>query len=142
MNYTNYPKFNLENCRFGKLLAKTSEKINTKWYWKCLCDCGKEIYVKTADLKRGHHKSCGCLLIEKRNRFYENIPLRYIESVKKAAKSRNLEYNVTNKYLWDLYLSQDKKCALSHLEIVFDKNYQKNNASLDRINSSIGYIER
>lgn len=142
MHYTEAPKFDLTNCRFGRLLAQSSIKINTKWHWKCLCDCGKEVYIRTADLKRGHCKSCGCLLIDKRNRFYEEIPLRFIESVKKAAKSRNLEYNITDEYIWNLYLSQNKKCALSNLDIVFNKEYQKHTASLDRIDSSKGYIER
>lgn len=29
--------------------------------WKCLCECGKEVIVETADLKSGNTKSCGCL---------------------------------------------------------------------------------
>ena len=28
--------------------------------WKCRCDCGNEIIVAGADLRRGHTKSCGC----------------------------------------------------------------------------------
>lgn len=28
--------------------------------WRCICECGKEVVVATADLKRGHTKSCGC----------------------------------------------------------------------------------
>lgn len=29
--------------------------------WKCLCDCGKESIVSTANLTTGKTKSCGCL---------------------------------------------------------------------------------
>jgi len=32
--------------------------------WLCDCDCGKTTIVRTADLKNGHTKSCGCLFIE------------------------------------------------------------------------------
>jgi hypothetical protein len=49
--------------KFGKLtvvyfndLNKRKEKL-----WLCLCDCGKEIIVKTRNLKIGATKSCGCL---------------------------------------------------------------------------------
>jgi hypothetical protein len=29
--------------------------------WKCQCSCGNITYVKTASLKSGKTKSCGCL---------------------------------------------------------------------------------
>lgn len=29
-------------------------------YWRCVCDCGNEILVKTSDLNQGSIKSCGC----------------------------------------------------------------------------------
>lgn len=32
--------------------------------WLCKCECGRETVVRTADLRNGHTKSCGCLFIE------------------------------------------------------------------------------
>lgn len=32
-----------------------------KSYWKCRCECGKEIVVRSDCLKSNHTKSCGCL---------------------------------------------------------------------------------
>lgn len=33
-------------------------------FWRCECDCGNEVFVKTSDLSTGAKKSCGCLQIE------------------------------------------------------------------------------
>ena len=53
----------ISNQRFGKLIAlEPTEQRSTiqSVIWKCLCDCGKEVYVSGSDLRRGHTKSCGC----------------------------------------------------------------------------------
>jgi 5-methylcytosine-specific restriction endonuclease McrA len=46
--------------KFGNLTA-VSSYYDSRTYWKCLCDCGKETTVDAAKLKSGHTKSCGCL---------------------------------------------------------------------------------
>ena len=33
---------------------------NIRRYWRCQCDCGKEVYIAASSLKRGTTKSCGC----------------------------------------------------------------------------------
>lgn len=57
----------------GKFIDLTGKKINrltvieksykkgNEWYWKCLCDCGKECVVSGASIRHGRTKSCGCL---------------------------------------------------------------------------------
>lgn len=35
--------------------------INGQLFWKCQCDCGKIISVRSADIRSGHTKSCGCV---------------------------------------------------------------------------------
>ena len=54
---------NLENQTFGRLvvvsfngLTKRNEAI-----WRCRCSCGNYKDVRTALLKKGKTKSCGCL---------------------------------------------------------------------------------
>lgn len=32
--------------------------------WKCICDCGNEVFVAASHLKSGHTKSCGCYALE------------------------------------------------------------------------------
>jgi hypothetical protein len=60
-------------------------------------------------------------------------------------KYRNREYNVSGEYLWKLFLEQDRKCALSGIHLIFakfatPKGMLEQTASLDRIDSSKGYI--
>lgn len=49
--------------------------------------------------------------------------------------------NIDEKYVYDLFLAQNKKCALSGWEIDFNKKSNKNTASIDRIDSTQGYIK-
>lgn len=54
------------------------------------------------------------------------------------AKTRNLSFDLTIEQLWDLYLAQDGKCALTGMDIGFT-SANKATASLDRIDSTKGY---
>lgn len=55
------------------------------------------------------------------------------------------EFTVTLEYLWELYLKQNRQCALSKLPIGFNEREgsrgRRCSASLDRIDSSKGYVE-
>ena len=57
-----------------------------------------------------------------------------------------MEFSITVKYAWELYLKQHKKCALTGQNIYFAPRRKSNptrtasNASLDRIDSTKGYI--
>jgi hypothetical protein len=55
--------YSLQNKVFGDLevIGLLGEKINGKIKWKCKCVCGKEAFVLTTRLIRGHTRSCGCL---------------------------------------------------------------------------------
>lgn len=52
--------------RFGRLLvAKFSHvSANREAMWVCTCDCGTYIVASGRLLRRGHIKSCGCLVKE------------------------------------------------------------------------------
>lgn len=53
-----------------------------------------------------------------------------------AAKQRNMEFSLSKEYLWKLFIKQNRLCAITG---DFMSDIKK--ASLDRINSSIHYIE-
>lgn len=120
--------------------------------WLCKCDCGKEKIIRSDSLRQGNSKSCGCVskkihCIGKNNiawKGYEEISLSHWNKIQREAKKRNYEFNISIKYVWDLFLKQNKKCALSGVEISFffdKKNKINRTASLDRIDSSKGYVE-
>lgn len=67
-------------------------------------------------------------------------------SIKHGAKIRNLDFDIDVEFLWNLFLKQDRKCAISGIELVFrfkegKENLSGRTASLDRIDSSKGYTK-
>lgn len=55
-------KKEISGQRFGWLIVLSEDQPRGGYtYWKCLCDCGREVVCKGTELRRGHVKSCGCL---------------------------------------------------------------------------------
>lgn len=147
----------IDNCgqKFGRLLViervenRYTKKGKIKVRYKCLCDCGKVLDIAKTHLIQGRTKSCGCLkseLTSKRSwKGYEEISGQAISHIKCGAKIRGFEYSVSNEFLWELFLKQDRKCILTGQDIAFIKDYKSKTisqtASLDRIDSSKGYTE-
>jgi hypothetical protein len=127
------------------ILPKNATKKDAKW--KCKCECGNVKHVIGYNLRNGHTKSCGCSAYEvaNKNRKWKGcgeLSLTFFNSFKYGALNRNLKFDVTIEYLWEIYLSQNRKCNLSGIELILPKHNKDNNktASLDRIDSSKGYI--
>ena len=129
----------------------TVVKLNHKYagyrYWLLQCDCGNQYKARTESLVSGNTKSCGCLnkRIGKNHPHYtgcEDLSGEYWTKLKRGAKRRKLEFEIDMNFAWDLYISQEKKCALTGWDIsLADSSRHKNQtASLDRKNSDIGYI--
>jgi len=70
---------------------------------------------------------------------YEEMPSRYFSRlISRHKKHKYVEFNITLKYLWELFTIQERRCALSNIELSLDSiNFT---ASLDRIDSTKGYI--
>jgi hypothetical protein len=100
-------------------------------------------------LVRADTTSCGCDWIKSNSKKHSwkgfgDLPLDFFNNIKRGAESRNHEFDVTIEYLWELLLFQDKKCVLSGLDLVFSKtrkNRTSQTCSLDRKDSSVGYIK-
>ncbi len=74
---------------------------------------------------------------------YEQISGTHFSCIRNNAKARNIKFNVTLKYIWDLFVSQKRLCALSGLALEFATRAGKydGTVSLDRINSNRGYVK-
>lgn len=136
----------LQNKKFG--LLTPVEYIKCKG-WRCICDCGKEKTLRSSYLIQKGTKSCGCLNWRTgpdsaRWNGYEGLSGSVFIKYKTDAQRRRsgaLPFNISLKYAWDLFISQNKKCAITGTTIVLGKTTKESTASLDRINSDLGYIE-
>jgi hypothetical protein len=113
----------------------------------CRCECGEVRRNRTGGLKSGHFKSCGsreCRQFQPTSKSYGEISGTYWCCVKSGAESRGLVFDVLIQDCWELFLRQGRRCALSGVPLAFpppgkvgDNNLMT--ASLDRIDSSLGY---
>lgn len=153
-------KGNYGRSRFEKLIGQT---IN---YWTvignitkgeksskvlCRCKCGVEQLVLCRRLENGEAKGCRecCPYNGSKSALFQGvgeISVTYLRKISKGAKERNIDVSVTAQELWELYLKQNGKCALTGLKIDFGKHIyggltkgQSQTASLDRIDSKKGY---
>lgn len=127
-----------QGYRFGKLTTvKKIEIENSPEEWTCLCDCGTTIIVRSMNLRKNRVKSCGCLKNTKLDG-YKGISGNLCGCYKRGAKNRNLPFEITPKDMWDIFIKQEGKCALSGVSIVLNPD---RTASLDRIDSKKGYTK-
>jgi len=140
--------------RFGRwTVLKQVPNVKNKVMWSCQCDCGTVKDVRGETLKFGISKSCGCYGLELAKKMgernfqgHEEISQTYFSRIKREAIYRELDFTITIEYIWNLYLEQDRKCILTGLPIRFARmplqdRAKTQTASLDRIDSSKGYIE-
>lgn len=161
MNRTK-PIRDITGQRFGNLeVLRMEQDISRKdrmWFAICKCHvCGRTDYKARPYWVKGkygsHTKSCGCdktyfKQITGRNssKFagYEGMSSHYYSSIKRRAKRSNMEFDLDAKFLWELYLKQNKKCAISDEPIFFsrvNRERSQGTISLDRIDSSKGYTK-
>jgi hypothetical protein len=72
------------------------------------------------------------------------IGIKFYNRIKKSAKARKIKFSLTPKYLWELFVKQEKKCNYSGIILFLPQNNENSKnrtASLDRIDSSKGYTE-
>jgi hypothetical protein len=133
------------------------ESDPNKPHWRCRCECGNYVTrgqdyllsqrcvnARCGDCKKRLSHNYGCN--SSRWAGFGEISGQYMSSMKASARTRHLIFDLTTEYLWELYIKQGGKCALSGLPLSFAKWVIRNGrsdqtASIDRINSAIGYVE-
>ena len=150
--------------RFGRwvVLYECEPTKQGNIQWLCRCSCGTERKVSGARLRNKTSSSCGC---HSREQIFKSLwkgvgelGFNLWNSYKRGAHSRKLAFEITIEYAWELFLEQNRKCALSgQLLTMFSRDTEywdykgdcvnnigrriNGTASLDRIDSSLGYIE-
>lgn len=122
--------------------------------WLCEClKCGTRKPILPHNLFFGKSKSCFSCSMKNTNgrnnhnwKGIKNIPQSTIGRIKNQAKVRGLPFNLDGDFLNTLWENQNHKCALTGLTLDMGAKNRNddawsNNASLDRIDSSKGYLE-
>lgn len=73
----------------------------------------------------------------------EYVPAYFVAKIKKGCdrRSREIPFTVSFEYLDALWLAQGGRCALTGWGLCFGDNATEQTASLDRIDSALGYVE-
>lgn len=147
----NNKRKDISGKRFGRLIAlnhvkKQDKNGHIKSHWECRCDCGSVKIISLSSLIRGLTKSCGCLHHDVVYKGHGGLGGQQWSRIRHQALNRGYEFNITIEYAWELFQIQNGTCALSGIQIYLDQNYRgkisKSTASLDRIDNSIGYVEK
>lgn len=121
-----------------------------RWYkYRVRCKCGKEDYISSQSLKSGKSTKCKKCSTDEKYKGYNCISSSFFSRIIESAIKRNIEFNITIEYIYNLLEKQNFKCNLSNLDITMSRSYSidrtnkisKTTASLDRIDSNKGYIE-
>lgn len=146
----------LKDKKFNKLtiLYEVEKSPTGKRRIATVCDCNPNVIkiIELQNILSGSTKSCGCYNLQCMQRRGKDSPTytgcdfisgKYWSTVKRGARKRSLEFSITIEYARNLFLKQNRKCALSGIELIFPTSSTTYNgtASFDRINSDLGYIE-
>lgn len=141
----------LTGMRFGKLTAvRMFGRNGDKVLWEAACDCGNVRSFQAWNLQSGHSTSCGCNLTAVGHnspnwRGVGDISMFHFGTIKRIAHQSKRAFRLSIRGLWKLFLKQNKACALSGVKLHFASSVKAYNrgettASLDRIDSSKGYV--
>jgi hypothetical protein len=117
-------------------------KAKKEWYVQVRCECGKEEWVRIHSLRQRKADLCtNCRSKGERSPTfigYKDMPGRLMSRIKGSASARvhtkdTIDFDA--EYIYNLFHSQKGKCKITGISLDWDT------ASLDRIDSSIGYTK-
>ena len=131
---------------FGKWLVTGYSHYSNEHYWNVTCTGCDRAYVRRAgQLVNGRSKGCqSCNAIEREKySFWEGVDGLSVQYLTKL-KFRKKEVEVSLQDLVDVWKAQRGLCPYSGQILTLvekDTGWSKSTASLDRIDSSIGYVK-
>ena len=133
--------------QFGQLTVLENTYKKGVGFLKVKCSCGNIEEKRKWPITSGKVKECrkctDLIAGAKRNTGYKELSGTILGRIKRNAEVRGMKIEVSPEYLYNLYSEQKGICNLSGLEISLEKHDKRHTctASLDRIDSKIGYIE-
>ncbi len=144
--------------RFGYLVALKAidtKKVSVKgvtWLFRCEL-CGGTTKLPRSQVTAGPRrpnqapKTCGCRRLRHRQETCEGVGdltgARWNEMSRKAAR-RGIPFTISMEDAYRVYVQQHKRCALTGVPLRMIRRHHKHRphftASLDRIDSSLGYV--
>jgi len=146
-------RIDIIGMEFGKLkVLRIHDRIKAGHIrYECQCQCGKTHLALGTHLRRGRITHCGCDpcrgakhhqwtgVGEISGDFWYGHVSRSADGSKGNRRVKQLI--VTMEQAWQMFLEQNRKCALSGIELTFPKKHKDKDwtASLDRIDSDKDY---
>ena len=100
----------LEGQKFGRLTALYRIKIDNKYYYHCICDCGAEKDVPVSALTTGKTLSCGCVNSKGEYAIAQWLHNNNIIFIKEKTFINCLNPLTANKLRFDFYLVDYNAC--------------------------------
>ena len=123
------------------------QRADGRWVNPC-SECGemqdylRKTYAEQSLRLNKTCKRCSNRKTENSHRgMYNLIRLSWFEKSKKSAELRGLVFDLSIEDIWFLYTAQEGRCALSGMSIGWSEVGAIHSASIDRIDSSVGYIK-
>lgn len=128
--------------QYGKWVILHRVLGRNSTHYLCRCSCGKEQEIKAVNLVNGKTKCCGkkgCKVGSKRTPCIGDLSGSIWCHLKRSGEIRNIKVEISQQDAWDLFIKQNRRCALTDEPLTLGLGRQ-GNASLDRIDSNLPYV--
>lgn len=124
---------------FLEVISETEERLRRNKLWLCRCECGNEVLVSGAMLKRSEKKSCGCKTKA------ETSGTHGMCGTPTHTSWRSMVDRCTKDYHKSYKSYKDKEVSPRWLEsfenFYEDMGERSTGTTLDRVNNSLGYFK-
>lgn len=142
-------RIDISGQKFGKwTVLEICHNNTSRKLWKCICECGNEKLIDARSLKDGRTTQCrGCYF--KKLKYQNPVNATFINEIKERANKKGIEFNISCEILLKLFIQQNQSCFFCNRKIILlssskeyhDTRKEIEHVSVDRIDSSKGYVE-